>query len=91
MTEAVYLEVTYRDGKLLAGYIYLPGHTATEKSAHTKEMAPGIIVDFNRNDEPIGIEIVSPTVVTIEAVNRVLRQLHQKAMKKEYLAPLLAG
>lgn len=54
-------------------------------------MGPGLIVDFTRTGKPIGIEIVDPVHVTVAAMNRVLRQLHQPTLKRKDLVPLRAA
>jgi tRNA threonylcarbamoyladenosine modification (KEOPS) complex Pcc1 subunit len=49
------------------------------------------VVDFNRRGKPIGIEITAPSVVTLRALNRVLRDLGLPTLKRADLAPLLAA
>ena len=49
------------------------------------------MIDFNRRGKPIGIEITAPSVVTLRAVNRVLRGLGLPPLKRADLAPLLAA
>lgn len=85
-----YLEVTYRHGKPLAAYLYLP-RGARDRSSRTEQVAPGLIVDFRRDGRPIGIEITAPGRVTLGTVNRVLRGLGLPPAKKADLAPLLAA
>lgn len=85
-----YLEVTYRDGKPLAAYLYLP-RGAGQKSERTEKAAPGILVDFAADGAPIGLELPSPTDVTAGDVNRVLEMLGLKAMAPAELEPLRAA
>jgi hypothetical protein len=85
-----YLEVTFRKGKPLAAYLYLP-RRAGSKSARTEEVAPGVIVDYATSGEPIGLELTAPSHVTIEKVNAVLEHLGLTAMNPEELAPLQAA
>lgn len=89
MTES-YLEVTFRHGRALAGYYYLPRRPG-QRSYRCREMGPGLIVDFTRSGKPIGIEIVDPGHVTVAAMNRVLRQLKQVTLKRRDLLPLKAA
>lgn len=89
MTES-YLEVTFRHGRALAGYYYLPRRPG-QRSYRCREMGPGLIVDFTRSGKPIGIEIVDPGHVTVAAMNRVLRQLKQVTLKRRDLLPLRAA
>jgi hypothetical protein len=85
-----YLEVTFRKGKPLAAYLYLPRATGV-KSARTEEVSPGILVDFAASGEPIGLEITAPTRVTAEQVNAALRTLGVATIAPEELSPLKAA
>ena len=82
-----YVEVTFRNGKPLAAYVYLP-RRAGVRSARTVEAAPGILVDYAASGEPIGLEITAPDHVTAAQVNAVLATLGLDAMAPEDLAPL---
>jgi uncharacterized protein YuzE len=85
-----YLEVTFRKGKPLAAYVYLPRSGGT-KSAKTVEAASGILVDYASSGEPIGLEITAPAHVTVEHINAVLATLGLSGMTPEELAPLRAA
>jgi hypothetical protein len=85
-----YLEVTFRKGKPLAAYLYLPRHTGM-KSAQTMEVVPGILVDYAASGEPIGLEMTAPAHVTVEQVNLVLEALGLARIAPEELAPLHAA
>lgn len=85
-----YLEVTFRKGKPFAAYLYLPRATGA-KSARTKKLAPGILVDYSKKDEPIGIEITAPDQVSAEQINSVLRTIGVATLSPEDLAPLRAA
>ena len=85
-----YLEVTFRRGRPLAAYYYLPRRPG-QKSYRTREAAPGILVDFSRGGRPIGIEITAPDRASVAAINRVLRQLGQPLLRSQDLAPLHAA
>ena len=54
-----YLEITFRKGKPLAAYYYLPRKFG-DKSAKTKTAGKGILIDYNAAGHPIGIEITAP-------------------------------
>ena len=82
-----YLEVTYRSGKPLAAYYYLAGKPG-QRSHHTRCVAPGLVVDFARDDVALGIEITSPRTVTLAAINRVLRVLGRPPLKRADFEPL---
>jgi hypothetical protein len=84
-----YVEITFRKGKPLAAYVYLP-RRAGVKSARTEAAAPGILVDYAASGEPIGIEITAPRQVTGATVNAVLESLGLTVMAPEELVPLEA-
>ena len=85
-----YLEITYRHGRPIAAYLYLP--RASRDNSHRTAKAPGgLVVDFTRNGKPIGIEITAPTKATAAAVNRVLKELGFPPIKQTDLAPLRAA
>lgn len=62
-----------------------------QKSYRCREMGPGLIVDFARSGKPIGIEIIDPAIVTVAAMNRILRQLKQATLTRRDLVPLKAA
>jgi hypothetical protein len=85
-----YLEVTFRRGKPMAGYYYLP-RRAGQKSYRTERLTSGLLVDFSRGGRPIGIEITAPSELSLRSLNRVLRDLGQEPVRREEIAPLLAA
>ncbi|MHC4294159.1 MAG: DUF2283 domain-containing protein [Planctomycetota bacterium] len=88
MTRDIYLEMTYRHGKVLAGYLYLP-RRAGDEAVRSQKAAPGLVVDYATDGRPIGIEVTAPSVVSLETINQILAELHQETLNKEELAPLL--
>jgi uncharacterized protein YuzE len=86
----LYLEVTFRHGRAMAAYLYLP-RQAEEKSAWTKRVEPGMVVDFGASGKPIGIEITAPSQITLGAINNVLDELGVPPLADADLAPLLAA
>jgi len=85
-----YLEVTFRHGRPLAAYLYLPRQSG-DKSHRTSRVEPGLVIDFNDSGSPIGIEMTAPTQVTVGALNAVLHGLGQRGVTQADLAPLLAA
>jgi len=85
-----YLEVTFRHGRPIAGYYYLP-RRAGDKSCRTERVEPGLVIDFTRDGRPIGIEILAPDKLTLPVLNRVLRDLGFPPVKRADLAPLKAA
>ena len=85
-----YLEVTFRHGRPLAAYYYLP-RRPKDKCYRTKRVEPGLVIDFARDGKPIGIEIVAPDKLTLAVFNRVLREIGYPPLKRADLAPLMAA
>ena len=85
-----YLEVTYRNGKPLAAYLYLP-RGANAKSARTQDGGHGMQVDFDSNGSPIGIEITAPTIVTSDQISELLQRIGQPPLRSDEWAPLQAA
>ena len=85
-----YLEVTFRHGRPLAAYLYLPRRPG-ERSYRSSRGEPGLVIDSNRKGNPIGIEITAPSRISVASLNRVLRGLGLPAVRKDDLAPLRAA
>lgn len=85
-----YLEVTYRKGKPLAAYLYLPREVGA-RSARTEDGGPGLRVDYDAAGKPIGLEITAPSAVTIADVNAVLTRIGVAELAAEDWAPLRAA
>ena len=85
-----YLEVTFRHGRPIAAYYYLPRET-NQKSARTRRIEPGLIIDFTADGRAIGTEITAPAKVSLAALNRVLTELGGSPAKQADLAPVLAA
>jgi len=71
-----YLEVTFRRGRPIAAYYYLP-RASGQKGARTRRVEPGLIIDFAAEGQPIGIEITAPAKLSLAVLNAVLRELGQ--------------
>jgi len=84
------LQITYRRGRPFAAYIYL-GRGPGEKSARSEEMSPEIVVDFASDGRPIGVEVVSPDVVSRDEILGVFDRLGLGRPSAEDLAPLVAA
>lgn len=81
------LKVSYRNGKPLAAYMRFADSVGV-KSVRTEEPKPGILVDYSRRGRPIGIEITSPSTVTLKALNDILSTLGEAKLAEADLAPL---
>jgi hypothetical protein len=85
-----YLEVTFRKGQALAAYLYLP-RPAGAKSARTQPVGSGLVVDFDANGTPIGIEITDPSHLVLDQINSVMQQFGLASIGPDELKPLLAA
>ncbi|MDX2056006.1 MAG: DUF2283 domain-containing protein [Polyangiaceae bacterium] len=85
-----YLEVTYRKGKPLAAYLYLP-RAPSAKAVRTEDAGNGMRVDYDTSGNPIGIEITAPTLVTLDAIGAVLERAGQLRLLPDEWAPLHAA
>lgn len=85
-----YLEVTFRRGRPLAAYVYLP-RLAGQKGHNSRRVEPGMVIDFDRTGQPIGIEITAPGAMTLREINRVLRELGMATLKRADIPPLVAA
>ena len=85
-----YLEVTFRHGRPIAAYYYLP-REANQKSTRTRRVEPGLVIDFTAEGQPIGIEITAPAKVSLSALNAVLHELGHVLASEADLAPVLAA
>ena len=87
MKRQTHIEVTYRRGKAFAAYIYLPAET-TQEVATTRELRPGIVADFDRDGNVLGVEIVHPGHTSRGQILEVLRELRVTGVTEEELAPI---
>lgn len=85
-----YLEVTFRHGRAIAAYYYLPRDTG-EKSVRTRRVEPGLVIDFAADGQPLGVEITAPSKFSIAVFNAVLEDLGCPAATQADLAPLVAA
>jgi hypothetical protein len=83
-----YLEVTYRKGRVLAAYYYLPRRPG-DVSVKTKRVEPGLVIDFARGGRPIGVD--APTKLFLASFNRVLRSMGVAAATRAAVAPVRAA
>jgi uncharacterized protein YuzE len=85
-----YLEVTYRQGKPVAAYYYLP-RLAGQRSVRTRRVECGLLIDYAKDGRAIGVEITAPSALSVTAFNRVLRELGVAPVKRQDIAPLIAA
>lgn len=87
---ATFLEVTFRHGRPFAAYLRLP-RAAGAKVDHSREVRPGLVVDFSADDTPLGLEIVNPTTTDEDTVLAVLAEIRAPLVSRDDLAPLRAA
>ena len=83
------LEITYRDGRPRMGYLYLSD--PSEKSERSQRISPEMVIDINKDGELIGIELLNPSRVTLEAINNLLEEYGLNSLNESDLAPILAA
>jgi uncharacterized protein YuzE len=84
-----YLQITFRDGRPFAGYLYLDRRPG-DQSVRTVRINDGLLVDYAADGRVIGIEITAPSRASPEAMNTVLRALKQHPLSETEAAPLAA-
>ena len=82
-----YFEVTFRHGKPMAAYYYLP-RSEGDTSARVEKRSARMLVDLTSDGRPIGIEISIPSLVTVDAVNAILQSYGSQPIPESELAPL---
>lgn len=85
-----FLEVTFHNGRPIAGYLHLH-RRAGDTVARSEKREAGLIVDFAADNHAIGIEITSPNASIREPLARILDQLHVQPLATDELTPLLAA
>ncbi len=80
------LEVTYRKGRPVAAYLWLPRNDG-DSSART-ERHGDLVVDFAADGRPIGVEIVSPARVRRIEIDSLLESLRLDPLGESELLPL---
>jgi uncharacterized protein YuzE len=86
----IHLDVTYEDGRPWVAYLYLP-RKRNEKSARSVEAEPDMVLDVNTEGKLIGIELLAPQLVTLEAINTVLEEYGLESLEESVLKPLAAA
>ena len=85
-----YLEVTYRKGRPLAAYYYLPRQEG-DRSARTERADGGLVVDYTSDGRAIGVEITCPDRLVLSELNRVLKRLGHGPVTHDDMVPLVAA
>ncbi len=88
--KTVSLQITYRKGKPFAAYIYL-SHRRGQKSVRTEAITEDLLIDYTQDGTPLGIEIVSPEIVSIDEIQRVFDRLGLSRPEPIELEPIKAA
>lgn len=81
------LVITYRKGRFVAAYLHLAQRNG-RKSARTEKVGPGLILDFDVDGTPLGLEITEPEAARVEDINRILGERGHAPIAPEELTPL---
>jgi len=84
-----YLEITYRQGKPFAAYLYL-SRKADDKADRTERHGDWL-VDFTSDGRAIGIEFTHVGTVNLHELNGVIVSGKQPALSVADLVPLQAA
>ncbi len=68
----------------------LPAAPGTRKSQKNFQSRRGVLVDYNKAGNPIGLEITAPKQVARETIKQVFADLNLPPITEKELAPLRA-
>ncbi len=84
-----YLEVTFRNGRPFAAYLYPPRPTGA-KAARTTDAGRGVKIDYGAGGTPIGIEITAPSAISAADLSAILLSIGVDQLEPGEWAPLAA-
>ncbi len=90
MKVATGVTISYDEEGLSAAYLTFP-HLVGARVRRTREMAPDILVDFDRKGRLLGIEMLDPKRVTLAQLNRIMRLLQLPPLRRGWIKPLKAA
>ena len=85
-----FLQVTYQDGQPEIAYLSL-SRKSGEKSVESERVEPEMVLDFNSEGKLVGIEILDPHEVSLEAINGILQKYGVSPLSEKTLAPIVAA
>jgi uncharacterized protein YuzE len=86
----VSLTVTYRRGRPIAAYVYLPRREG-DRVATTERFDAAVLVDRTVDGRAIGVEIVDPSQCGPDRLIDVLHALGQTEFDRDEFRPLAAA
>jgi uncharacterized protein YuzE len=90
MVKRISLKVTYRRGRPIAAYVYLPRQVG-DRVATTERLDAAVLVDRAADGRAIGIEIVDPSQCGPDRVMGILQSLGQPEVDRDDFQPLAAA
>jgi uncharacterized protein YuzE len=87
----VFLDVRYREGCDESAYLNVSRKLGESRQISSREVDPELVLDFNARGELLGIRILSPTKVTIKAVNHIFAKNGLPPVTPIHLKPLHAA
>lgn len=90
MVKRISLKVTYRRGRPIAAYVYLPRETG-DRVATTERIDEAVMVDRTTDGRAIGVEIVDPSQWGPDRLLELLRALGQSGIDRDEFLPLAAA
>lgn len=84
-----YLEISYRNGRPIAAYLYLPRREG-DHSVRAEDLGGGLIADFSADGRAIGLEILSPLSTSLETLNLALARIKEAPLSSDEARPLAA-
>lgn len=84
-----YLEITFRDGRPMAAYLYL-NRRGGDSAARSEPRPGGYVLDFAADGRVIGVEITSPSQFSVAGLNAVLASVGVPAISAADAGPLAA-
>jgi hypothetical protein len=82
-----YIEATYREGVLVAAYLYLARREGDFVARSTPSF-DSMVADFAADGRLIGIELFAPSEITLDILNQLLVSLGQLPATERELLPL---
>ncbi len=90
MVKRVSLKVTYRRGRPIAAYVYLPRQEG-DRVATTERLDAAVLVDRAADGRAIGVEICDPSHCGPDRLVEVLHSLGQSDVDRDEFLPLTAA
>ncbi|MFN0011941.1 MAG: DUF2283 domain-containing protein [Phycisphaerales bacterium] len=84
-----HLEMTFRKGRAMAAYLYLPRQSG-DHAASTRPLGQGLVADFAADGRLIGLEVTDPARTTLATLNAALATLSQAPLSEAEARPLAA-